>query len=159
MGFQGGASGKEPTCLCRRCTRRTFNPWVANIPWRRAWKPTPVFLPGESHGQRSLVGTVHGVAKSDTTEGLINTAQPNYKVFILSHSASQSSHLWLFLLGPERQQELCLVPHCVLLPDLTLGLCKITLQGTSSYTKYFDILKSSPLDIFPKMDYWAKERY
>ena len=29
--------------------------WVGNIPWRRAWKPTPVFLPGESHGQRSLV--------------------------------------------------------------------------------------------------------
>ena len=33
-----------------------FNPWVGTIPWRRAWKPTPVFLPGESHGQRSLVG-------------------------------------------------------------------------------------------------------
>ena len=32
------------------------NPWVGKIPWRRAWQPTPVFLPGESHGQRSLVG-------------------------------------------------------------------------------------------------------
>ena len=32
--------------------------WVRKIPWRRAWQPTPVFLPGESHGQRSLVG--HG---------------------------------------------------------------------------------------------------
>ena len=31
-------------------------PWVGKIPWRRAWQPTPVFLPGESHGQRSLVG-------------------------------------------------------------------------------------------------------
>ena len=31
-------------------------PWVRKIPWRRAWQPTPVFLPGESHGQRSLVG-------------------------------------------------------------------------------------------------------
>ena len=38
---------------CRRCG---FNPWVGKIPWRRAWQPTPVFLPGESHGQRSLVG-------------------------------------------------------------------------------------------------------
>ena len=36
--------------------RRGFNPWVRKIPWRRAWKPSPVFLPGESHGQRSLVG-------------------------------------------------------------------------------------------------------
>ena len=32
-----------------------FDPWVGTIPWRRAWQPTPVFLPGESHGQRSLV--------------------------------------------------------------------------------------------------------
>ena len=32
------------------------NPWVEKIPWRRAWQPSPVFLPGESHGQRSLAG-------------------------------------------------------------------------------------------------------
>ena len=32
-----------------------FDPWVEKIPWRWAWQPTPVFLPGESHGQRSLV--------------------------------------------------------------------------------------------------------
>ena len=36
--------------------RHRFDPWVGKIPWRRAWQPTPVFLPGESHGQRSLVG-------------------------------------------------------------------------------------------------------
>ena len=40
-------------------------------PWRRAWQPTPIFLPEKSHGQRSLVGyIVHGVAESDTTERL-----------------------------------------------------------------------------------------
>jgi len=55
-GFPGGASGKEPTCWCRRCKRCRFHPWVGKIPWRRAWQPTPVFLPGESHGQRSLAG-------------------------------------------------------------------------------------------------------
>ena len=33
-----------------------FDPWVGKMPWRRKWKPTPVFLPGESHGQRSLMG-------------------------------------------------------------------------------------------------------
>ena len=52
----GGVSGKEPTCQCRRHKRCWFDPWVRTIPWRRAWQPTPVFLPGESHGQRSLVG-------------------------------------------------------------------------------------------------------
>ena len=52
----GGSSGKEPACQCRRCKRLGFNPWVGTIPSRRAWQPTPVFLPGESHEQRSLVG-------------------------------------------------------------------------------------------------------
>ena len=55
-GFLGGSSGKEPACQCRRSQRRGFNPWVRKMPWRRAWQPTPVFLPGESYGQRSQVG-------------------------------------------------------------------------------------------------------
>ena len=38
------------------CRRPGFDPWVRKIPWRREWQPTPVFLPEESHGQRSLVG-------------------------------------------------------------------------------------------------------
>ena len=49
-------SGKEATCQCRRFRRPGFNPWVGKIPWRRKWQPTPVFLPGKSYGQRSLVG-------------------------------------------------------------------------------------------------------
>ena len=52
----GGASGKEPTCQCRRYKRHRFDPWVGTIPWRRAWQLMPVFLPGESPGQRSLAG-------------------------------------------------------------------------------------------------------
>ena len=44
--------GKESTSQCRRCG---FDSWVRKIPWRRKWQPTPVFLPGKSHGQRSLV--------------------------------------------------------------------------------------------------------
>ena len=56
LGFPGGASGKEPTCQCRRCKRTGLNPWVRKIPWRRAWQPALVFLPGESHEQRSLGG-------------------------------------------------------------------------------------------------------
>ena len=55
VGFPGGASGKEPACQCRR-KRCRFDPWVGKIPWRRAWQSTPVFLPGEAHGQRSLAG-------------------------------------------------------------------------------------------------------
>ena len=56
-GFPGGASGKELACQCRRPERHGFNPWFRRSPWRRAWHPTAVFfLPGESHGQRSLGG-------------------------------------------------------------------------------------------------------
>jgi len=47
---------KGPSCQCRSCRRRGFDPWVGKIPWRRKWQPTPVFLPGKSHGQRSLAG-------------------------------------------------------------------------------------------------------
>ena len=68
-GFPGGASGKEPACQRRRHKRRGFNPWDGKIPWRRAWQPTPVFLPGESHGQRSLAGcSPWGHTELDTTE-------------------------------------------------------------------------------------------
>ena len=67
-GFPGGASGKEPAGQCRRHRRCRLGPWVGKIPWRRAWQPTPVFLPGESHGQRSLVSyNPWGHKESDTT--------------------------------------------------------------------------------------------
>ena len=56
MGFSGGTSSKESICQCRRCRRCGFNTWIGKIPWRRAQQPTLVFLPGESHGQNSLVG-------------------------------------------------------------------------------------------------------
>ena len=55
-GFPGSASGKAPACQYRRHRRCGFHPWVGKIPWRRAWQPIPVFLPGESHGLRSLAG-------------------------------------------------------------------------------------------------------
>ena len=44
-------SGKESACQCRRFG---FDSWVRKIPWRRKWQPTPVFLPGKFHGQKSL---------------------------------------------------------------------------------------------------------
>lgn len=47
-------SGKESACQRKRCRRLRFNPLVGKIPWWRKWQPTPVFLPDESHGQRTL---------------------------------------------------------------------------------------------------------
>ena len=61
-GFPGGSERTASTCT----DRPGFDPWAGKIPWRRARQPTPVFLPGESRGQRSLGATVHGVAKRRT---------------------------------------------------------------------------------------------
>ena len=61
---------QQRICLqCRSDRRHRFDPWVRKIPWRRARQPTPAFLPGESHGQRSLVGySPWGCKESDMTE-------------------------------------------------------------------------------------------
>ena len=61
-GFPGGSAGKNPAAGAG-----DEGPWVGKLPWRRQWHPTPVFLPGESHGQRSLVGySPCGLKKSQT---------------------------------------------------------------------------------------------
>ena len=65
----GGSEVKATDCLQAR--RPEYNSWVGKIPWRRKWQPTPVFLPGESHGRRSLVGySPQGHKESHTTERL-----------------------------------------------------------------------------------------
>ena len=69
LGFPDGTSGKESPSQYRRCKRWGLNPRARKIPWRRKWKPTPEFLPGESHGQRSLEGySPEGRKESDMTE-------------------------------------------------------------------------------------------
>ena len=61
-----GHSGEESACQCRRFR---LHPWVGKIPWRRAWPPTPVFLPGEPHGRGSLAGcSPRGHEELDRTE-------------------------------------------------------------------------------------------
>ena len=59
-GFLGGTSGKKKKkkiCQCSRHKKYVFDSWVGKIPWRRAWQPTPVFLPGESPWTEDLVGS------------------------------------------------------------------------------------------------------
>ena len=57
--------------ICLQCRRLGLYPWVRKIPWGRKWQPTPIFLPGESHAQRSLVGySPWSHKESDTPEQL-----------------------------------------------------------------------------------------
>ena len=61
----------QSSSICLQCRRTGFDPWVGKIPWRTERLPTPVFLPGELHGQRSLVGySPWGHKESDTTDRL-----------------------------------------------------------------------------------------
>ena len=71
-GFPGGfTTSKEPACQCRGRKRWGFDPWVGKISWRKAWQPTPLFLPREPDGQRSLADcSPWGHKESDMTEWL-----------------------------------------------------------------------------------------
>ena len=94
IGFPGWCSGEESTCQCSRRKRRGFDPWVGKISWKRKWQSTLVFLLGESHGQRSLVGYSPWVHKElNMTEWLRthSAKDPMGSVFRSSnHLAEQS---------------------------------------------------------------------
>ena len=67
-GLPGGSDSKASVC---NAGDPGFNPWVGKMPWRRNWQPTPVLLPGKSHGRKNLVGySPWGRKESDTTERL-----------------------------------------------------------------------------------------
>ena len=74
LGLPRLLSGKESPWQCRICKSRGFNHWVRKIPWRRKWQPTPVLLPGESHGQRLVGNSPWDRTESDMTLWL-STAQ------------------------------------------------------------------------------------
>ena len=77
-------SGKESACQCKRHKWWGFNPWAGKTSWSRKRQPTPTFLSGKFHGQRSLVGYSPGcLEESDTTEQL-NTAQLIPTLFLYS---------------------------------------------------------------------------
>ena len=64
----GDFPGKESACQCRRCQRHRFDPWFRKGPWRRIWRPAPLFLEN-STDKGDWLATVHGFAKKlDMTE-------------------------------------------------------------------------------------------
>ena len=98
LGLPRWRSNKEAACQCRRCRRQGFDPWVGKSPWRRKWQPTPVFLPGEFHGQRSLVGySPRGHKKLDTTEQLNNKRDITSRPSTLTKSTTS----WTFRSNPQ----------------------------------------------------------
>ena len=90
VGFPRWLSSKE--LFCQRSGHRKcgFDSWVGKIPWRRKWQLTPVFLPGESHGQRSQVDySSWGCKESDVTEQL----SLHEYIYILTHMCT---HMYIY---------------------------------------------------------------
>ena len=85
-------NGKEPDCHCRDIKDSSSR----KIPWRRAWQPTPIFLPGESHGQRNLVG-YSPQGESDVTEVTQHSETVNLIfyaiVWVLHYNIKESSKI------------------------------------------------------------------
>ena len=80
---------------CLQCRKPGLDPWVRKIPWRREWLPTPMFLPGEFHGQRSLAGyRPWGRKELDTTEWL-TLSLSNRKRRNCSVAYNSCRHPWL----------------------------------------------------------------
>ena len=76
-GFPSSSAGKESACNARDQS----DPWVGKIPWRRERLPAPVLLPGEVHGQRSLVGSSPwGHKELDMPEHAHTKALKSYRV-------------------------------------------------------------------------------
>ena len=128
-----------------------FNPWVRKIPWRRAWQRTPVFWPGESHGQRSLAGySPWGRKQLDTTEHtcILNDycvlRRKRDKVWMrcIPHSQNaQLQYLYQFLLYNKLLQNKLILFTILYVSNLdwtvasglaqspyTPGSCKVTMQ-------------------------------
>ena len=73
------------------------DPWVRRIPWRRGWLPTPVFLSGEFHGQKSLMGFSWGHKESDMTEWLTQLDPITYKLTTWRSEVTLLSRVQLFV--------------------------------------------------------------
>ena len=80
-GFPSGSAVKNPPAI----QELQVQPWIGKIPWRRAWQPTPAFLPGESHRQRSLVGYSPQGHKSQTRLKQLSTHTPDkWNILLMS---------------------------------------------------------------------------
>ena len=115
-----------------------FDPWVGKISWRRKWQPTPVFLPGESHGWRSMVGySPWGRKELDTTE----RASQRNRIF-----ATKAFYL-------VRNQQKFIWPHSVLyLYSITYAQSCLTLCDPMDGL----LVLRTPLSMgFPRQKYWS----
>ena len=149
---------KQSTCQSRR---PGFDPWVRKIPWKRKWQPTPVFLPGKSHGQRSLVDySPRGLKELDMTERLTHThafINSRTKLPVLSrYNFSPSpiaSRLCCFVSGIGcLQKTLCLSslwPFGVTFTCMTISILFLIIKGPMVSTYFYTLLHEFSYNCMP----------
>ena len=138
LGFPGGASGKEHTCQCKRCKRHGFDTWAGKIPWRRAQQPTPIFLPGESHGQETA--RLQSIGLQRIRRGLKQLSMHTYRVeHVLEHLFTYLLNIWVSLkkmaieiLGPLFFLYLFIWLHWVLAEALRIFNCSMQTLSCST---------------------------
>ena len=145
-GFSGGSVVKEFACQHRRPRRCGFDPWVRKITWRRKWQPDPVFLPGKSHGQRSLVGySPWGRKELDMTEPP-PTHTHTYTCTQPKGKPACDSGLVLF---PVPVTHTDFVSHRVPLPSLVYNMSILTILSTYvwNHIRHVDMIFDSTISI------------
>ena len=126
-GFPWWLSCKESASQCRR---QKFDPWIRKIPWRRNRQPTPVFLPGKSHGQSGLVGHSPWDYKSQSWFSNQPTTSTGWTVPTLWLTTSKPRFVWQKALILQVNQEEWSQVETLLLPSLG--------RGFSMDTQYFE---------------------
>ena len=90
-------SGEESACQCKRQKKHEFDPWVRKIPWHRKWQHTPVLLPRQFHGQRSLAGyNLWSHKEPDMTEYACTLYKPVCSEFVVMGVSILSHPSWPF---------------------------------------------------------------
>ena len=139
VGFPGGAVVENPPTndQCRRCKGLRFDPWVGKIAWRRKRQSTPVFLPGEFHGQRRLACySPWGRKESDTTERAHTHTQTHTPHF---HPPKLPPPEITWMTGPGL---CCLVPWKM---QTLQWISEVLQDGSPSVIKTFFLLSILPL--------------
>ena len=140
-----GLSGKEWNCNTGDKRRREFNAWVGKIPWKSKWQPTPAFLPGKFHGQRSLAGYSPWGWKSRTQ--LSTQAFWKYRAktgFWLQDLSDTEFTVWIFnILSTLKRTPKKYIRKNILYKDIYVYICMYIYLHTylhkntsSSYVQY-----------------------
>ena len=156
VGLPRWLSGKRIRLPMQEIWRRGFNPWVRKVPWRRRWQLTLVFLPGKSHGQRSLVDySPWGGRESETNAHTLSTLQFVFQDNSLVCFSHLISSFWPTL-TPGHFDQLWLIDQVLVLLNLCFPVASLNKSvGISQRVE----LRSECLAVFTRKQTWLYQKH